>query len=293
MDFKNLKSFIVVAETGNFTRAANILGYSQSTVSFQIKQLETELNCKLFDRINHKIELTSKGYEVLKFAYEVTNLESKLCEKIESSTEISGMVSLATADSLGSIIFDNGFKEFRNKFPNISIKVTSGATKDLFRMLNHNEADLVLTLDRHIYSNKYNILKEVSMPVKFVCHKDNPLANKKNISLSEIAKYPFILTEKGVSYRGILEEQLSEANIEISPVLEIGNTDLICSLVLENMGISFLPKYVTEKYIQDKKLAYIDVKDIKVIVWKQLLCRKDKWISPEIKCFIDFCIDKL
>lgn len=79
MDFKNLKSFIVVAETGNFTRAANILGYSQSTVSFQIKQLETGLNCKLFDRINHKIELTSKGYEVLKFAYEVTNLESKPC----------------------------------------------------------------------------------------------------------------------------------------------------------------------------------------------------------------------
>ena len=67
MDIKNLTTFIHVAELGSFTKAAEALGFSQSTVSFQIKQLETELNSQLFERINHTVVLTEKGQESIKF----------------------------------------------------------------------------------------------------------------------------------------------------------------------------------------------------------------------------------
>ena len=68
MEIRNLITFVQVAELNSFTKAAKALGYSQSTVSFQIKQLETELNCMLFERINHTISLTEKGREVLAYA---------------------------------------------------------------------------------------------------------------------------------------------------------------------------------------------------------------------------------
>lgn len=61
MDIKNLITFIHVAELNSFTKTAETLGYSQSTISFQIKQLETELDVQLFDRINHTVVLTEKG----------------------------------------------------------------------------------------------------------------------------------------------------------------------------------------------------------------------------------------
>ena len=65
MEIRNLITFVQVAELNSFTKAAKALGYSQSTISFQIKQLETELDCLLFERINHTISLTEKGRELL------------------------------------------------------------------------------------------------------------------------------------------------------------------------------------------------------------------------------------
>ena len=70
MELRNLITFIHVSELGSFTKAADELGYSQSTISFQIKQLEDELGCLLFDRINHTITLTERGRDLLSYARE-------------------------------------------------------------------------------------------------------------------------------------------------------------------------------------------------------------------------------
>ena len=77
MDIKNLITFIHVAERNSFTKAGAVLGFSQSTVSFQIKQLEAELGVQLFERINHTVVLTEKGREVLKFAQTVQSDDQK------------------------------------------------------------------------------------------------------------------------------------------------------------------------------------------------------------------------
>ena len=71
MELRNLITFINVTELGSFTKAAEQLGYSQSTVSFQIKQLEDELGCLLFERINHTITLTERGRELVSYAHQV------------------------------------------------------------------------------------------------------------------------------------------------------------------------------------------------------------------------------
>ena len=87
MEIKNLISFINVAELGSFTRAAEILGYSQSTVSFQIKQLEDELGCLLFERINHTITLTERGHELVAYAHQVLTLTDEFKEKLSAQED--------------------------------------------------------------------------------------------------------------------------------------------------------------------------------------------------------------
>ena len=67
------------------------------------------------------------------------------------------------------------------------------------------------------------------------------------IPIEKLIKQPFILTEKGMSYRRFMDERLAEMCLEIHPILEIGSTSLICSLVEQGVGISFLPDFVTEK----------------------------------------------
>ena len=92
MDMKNLAAFVQVAELHSFTKAAAKLGFSQSTISFQIRQLEAELDTRLFDRINHTVVLTEKGKEVLGYAYQILQLTQKMTANMQAPQNVSGHI---------------------------------------------------------------------------------------------------------------------------------------------------------------------------------------------------------
>ena len=92
MEIKNLITFVNVAEHNGFTKAAQVLGYTQSTVSFQIKQLEDELGCLLFERINHTITLTENGKQLMQYAHKIIGLSEELKQSVSASNEISGSI---------------------------------------------------------------------------------------------------------------------------------------------------------------------------------------------------------
>ena len=100
MELRNLITFTHVAELGSFTKAAERMGYSQSTVSFQIKQLEEELGCLLFERINHTIALTQRGHELMNYAHRVRMLTDEFKEQLEKDEAITGHIHMVTPDSL-------------------------------------------------------------------------------------------------------------------------------------------------------------------------------------------------
>lgn len=292
MDIRNLTTFIYVAELNSFTKAAEKLGYSQSTVSFQIKQLEAELDTLLFERINHTVALTEKGRSVLKYAHQINELTRTLKETVQEERAAGGHVRLAMADSLCDSLLGEGFLSFRKKYPGISLKITAAVTEEMFRLMDHNEADVILTLDNHIYNTEYVIVREEKIGMHFVAGIGNPLAGLESILVEELVGQPFILTEKGMSYRRLMDEKLAGMSLEIQPVLEIGSAGLICSLVEQGVGISFLPDYVTEKGISSGKMTYLRVSDFEIEIWKQLLYHRDKWVSPQMESVIQYCVNR-
>lgn len=289
MDVKNLRTFIQVAQLNSFTKAAAELGYSQSTISFQIRQLETELNAQLFERINHTVVLTQRGREVLAYAHEISRLAQELEESMQKEEAVRGHVRLALADSLCDSLLYGGFAEFRSRWPQVTLKIIPAGTEEMFRLLNHNEADAILTLDNHIYDTDYIIVREERVGVHFVAGADCPLAQRREISAEELAEYPFLLTEKGMSYRRMMDEKLAAQNLEIHPVLEVGSVSLICHLVEQGAGIAFLPDYATAKAVESGRLVHLNVKDFEVEVWKQLLYHRDKWVSPQMRTLLQYC----
>lgn len=292
MDIKNLTTFIHVAEIGSFTKAAQKLGFSQSTVSFQIKQLESELQAQLFERINHTVVMTETGREVLKYAYEISELTQKLKENMSDESNREGHIRLATADSLCHSLLKEGFFEFRRRHSGIALKIIAAGTEEMFRLINQNEVDAILTLDNHIYNTEYVIACEEKVDMHFVVGAACPLRHKKSIAVTELINKPFILTEKNMSYRRMMDEKLAAMSLEVQPIMEIGNTNLICSLVEQGIGMSFLPDYVTAEGVKEGKIFYLDVEDFEIEVWKQLLHHRNKWISPQLKSVMQYCIDK-
>lgn len=293
MDLKNLKTFLYVAEQGSFTRAAELLEYSQSTVSFQIKQLEKELGVPLFERINHTVIMTAQGRLVMSYAQNICKLEEELHKALTNEQEISGEVRIVMANSLCSGIFNQKFVEFTKKYPGITLKVLTAGTEEMFWMLNHNEVDMVFTLDNHIYNSDYMIAYEKPVEAHFIANCDHMFAGKASLSINELLGQPFILTEKGMSYRKLMDEALAAKSLEIKPILEIGNAEQICELVSCQGGLSFLPDVLTEKYVNSGKLAYLKVEDLQINVWKQLLYHKDKWITPAMEKVMELCREEI
>ena len=286
MDFRALNTFIQIAEVGSFTRAAEKLGYAQPTVSLQIKQLESELGVQLFDRIGHTVSLTEGGREALSYAQRICHLSQEMAQGANMQYEPGGVIRLAMADSLCTPLIIKEFAKFRSLYPKISLKVTTAGTDALFRLLDHNEVDLVCTLDNHIYNTTYIISNEEKIGVHFVSSASNPLCEQGTVDIHDLMTQPFLLTEKGMSYRRLLDDYLARHSMEIQPVLEIGSADAICKLVEENMGISFLPDYVTENSVKAGSLVRLPVKDMDVELWKQLLYHRDKWVSLQMDALI-------
>ena len=287
MDLQSLNIFIHVAELNSFTKAGDVLGFSQPTVSFQIKQLEAELGVQLFDRIGHTIKLTDTGRKALNYAHKILNMSQEMITDNSESNDISGIVRLATADSLCAPLLSEWFLNFKNKYPNVALNIRTAGTGDLITLIDRNEVDIVCTLDSHIYITNYVILHEEPIDVHFVVSADSELAEKNEIEKEDLIRQPFLLTEKGMSYRRILDEELAKKSMEIIPVLEMSSADLLCKFVCENAGVSFLPDYVTDDAVNNGKIVRLNVKDFNIKIWKQLIHHKDKWISKPMQIVID------
>lgn len=291
MEIRNLRTFREVAERGSFTAAATALDYSQSTVSFQIRQLEEELGCLLFERMHHAISLTEQGQQLLNYAHNVLRLTEEFHQNMEVGGEPEGVVHIVAPDSVCESLLLSHYGEFYRRYPKISLKFSTGDTGDMFRMLDRNEVDVMLTLDRHVYGRDYIIAGEQPVKMHFVTRASSPLLQRDPLPLQDLTQEPLLLTEKGISYRHLLDKILAEKSLELQPALEIGRTDILVQ-VLKQYGVSLLPDFVTAAAVKAGELAYLPVTDMEIPVWKQLIYHRNKWISHSLRAFLDFVIEK-
>ena len=288
MELRNLITFIHVAELGSFTKTAEQLGYSQSTVSFQIKQLEDELGCLLFERINHTITLTERGHELVSYAHSIRTLTEDFKENLNKEDAYSGHIHIVTPDSICEEMITSHYIDFHEKYPSISVRFSTGDTTHMLEMLDHNEADAIITLDHRMYNKDYVIAKEEPLSMHFVANARSRFAVVKNLSVRDLVNEQFILTEYGQGYRKVFDRELAKKSLEITPSLEIGRTDIITSVLAEHDMISFLPDFVTKDLVAEGKLCYLNICDVNIEIWKQLIYHKNKWLSRSLKVFIEY-----
>lgn len=285
MELRNLITFIYVAEQSSFSKTANLLNYSQSTVTAQIQKLEEELDVLLFERINKTVRLTNVGQEFLRYAQKIIRTSEDAKIALKNLPMESGELRIATSESIATEFFPKILADFHRHYPKVNIILYTAGTDTLFYKLRHNEADLVYTLDKRIYSSEIVTVMEKIEEVFFVASPKNPLANKKCL-IEELMTQKFLLTEKDMSYRKHLEEYLSSKSLEIQPILELGNVEILKDLVEKNIGISFLPKFTVKQNLQENSLVKIEIPEV-FNVWRQLIYHKHKWITAPMKAMIN------
>lgn len=291
MELRNMKTFLRVAELQSFTRAAEELGYSQSTVTVQIKQLEQELDVLLFERIGKNVRLTEPGRIFRNHAREILHAVDLVKPAIGGAQQASGYLRIGTVDSLCINRMPQVLKEFRKHCPLVETVVKTGSNEALYDMLQKNEVDLIYFLDRRQYRDDWVKVMEKEEKAYFVAAVDHPLAKSGLVTLTEILAEPLILTEKGMSYRRSLEVVVAREELELKPVLEMANTDIIVNLVSNNAGVTYFPEFIFDKYVKTGELAVIPCDIDAESVWSQLVYHRDKLMTPQMKVCMDILQD--
>ncbi|WP_445400608.1 DNA-binding transcriptional regulator HcaR [Zobellella sp. An-6] len=247
MELRHLRYFVTVAEELSFSKAASRLYTSQPSLSQQIKDLETELGVKLFNRTKRKVELTEEG--------EVFLRETRLTlAQAEKAVSITRQVAQAKAFRLaiGFVpvaemnVFPHILPAFRILYPDLSVELKSLNNQQQIERLRNGELDITFTRDdvQDEEIDSFLILKE---PLKFLVPKNHPLAAYKVVPVRMLDHQDFIIVNPSESlplYNLILA--FAEQNhIHLNIVQQADNILLNINLVNIGMGCSILPTYIT------------------------------------------------
>ncbi len=287
MEFRQLKTFITAARLESFSKAAQILGYSQSAVTVQIRLLEEELGVRLFYRLGKGISLTAQGKQFFRQSQLILKEVNQAKEMAAKEGELKNPLHIGTLESLCSAKLPGVLAYFRASHPQVSIKITTAPPARLYEMLEHNLLDLIYLLDRARFNEDWEKVMEKREPMVFVTSPDFWGGRKRQVPLKNLVKEPFFLTEKNENYRRELDSFLEERSLSLTPALEISNTDFLIRQLKENGGISYLPLFAAREGIEKGELVSLETDGPQVFMYQQIFYHKSKWKTREMDAFIE------
>ncbi len=236
MDFKILKSFLAICETGNITRAAEALFISQPALTRQIKDLESELQCKLFDRNTRSLSLTKKGWQFQKRAKELLALE-KLVQKemAEEPGMLHGVVRIGCVESSAMALLAKKIKAFSKTHPGVQFQVHSADGDDLRTFLDAEALDMAIFIEPVETAKYTRIPLHVKERWGLIVKANDPLATKASISPQELSKLPLMLPRRFI----VIDEIKSWLKMQDDNLNIVGFINLLSNgldLVREGIG---------------------------------------------------------
>ena len=225
--------------------------------------------------------------EFTSYANEIMGAANRARFFAKEKGELDGTLRIGGVESVCTAMLPDFLLTFHSSYPRVKITIKSGTTEELMEMARSNEIDFVFTLDRKICSGEWVKVVERKEHILFVTLAEQLQERKEQIPIQELVKKPFLLTELGAAYQYELERLLSERDLEIMPILEIGNTETIIHLLKKGMGLSFLPAFTVKEELEKKRFSEVRTNLPSVVMYSQLLYCRNKWVTQEMQKFAE------
>ena len=297
MELREIETFLAIVEYGTFSRAAEHLGYSQSAVTVQMRQLEQELGVRLFDRILRGVVLTEQGrafaFHANEIAGAVHSARRAVAAPTEGAHELTGVIRLGSAESISTALLPELLISFHERCPHVQVVVSATRRERMVEGLRNNTLDLLLTMERRVCEPGIHVEALRCEPVVFVAapHLVETLRNggagsERTCSPENLVGLPFVLTERGESYRLELDRLLAERDLAITPLVEAGNTETLVHLAERGVGATFVPRFSAAAELSRGTLVEMSCDVPAVEMESQLLWHNQKWLAPHLAEFI-------
>jgi DNA-binding transcriptional LysR family regulator len=266
MEMSQLRAFRVVAETLNFTRAAERLHLTQAAISHQIKALETELGEPLFIRLKRGVQLSAAGVIALEYAERILDDAEALREQVSGAERaLVGRVRAAAATQAFVHLFAGLFESFMRANPQIelSFRTTVSTEQTLSDVLGGTTDVGFASLPN--YPPALQVVELFEDELVLVAGRQHRLAQQDGsganvvVALKEIERERFVMFERGTSIRRTTEDFFKRAEICPAHALESNDTYFMKRMIEHGLGISLLPSWAVRDEVEAGQLARLEI----------------------------------
>lgn len=293
MEIRQLKTFMSIVKLGNFSQAAQYLGYTQSTVTTHIQLLEKEFNTVLFERFGHQLMLTTDGERLYDYAEQITKLAEDTKNQLENFDAPHGPLTIGMPESLCVYYLTDVLKEYASLYPEVELKLKLGIGSDFRNLLRKNMMDLAFLLEKKPHDSDLVCQFLWPEPVVMVASRQHPLTSCSCIEVKDLRNHTLILTESGSNYQSVLKETLAKASVQPQSILEIGQIEILKQFVSDGLGITLLPQAAVQRDLDTGTLVALPWQGRDLNVSAHLVYHKDKWLSQAIRSFIKLVQERL
>jgi LysR family transcriptional regulator, low CO2-responsive transcriptional regulator len=284
---RQLKVFEAVARNLSFSRAAEELHLTQPAVSTQVRKLEEHAGLPLFEQLGKKIHLTPAGAQMLQSSRAIIQQFQEVEEAMTQFKGVSGGKLNVTVISAGDYFFPRLLVEFARRHSGVTLNFGVCNREELLGQLAENRTDLAIMVRPPLDADT---LAEAFAPHPYVvvAAPDHPLAAKKRIPVSRIAREPFIVREKGSDTWNSMEDAFGTHLAQLNIAMEIKSTETIKQAVMAGMGVSFLSAHTISRELQAGSLAVLDVQGFPLMLNWYVVHRRSKRLPPVAQAFKRF-----
>lgn len=239
MDIKKLQLLMDVAETNNFTKSGERMGYTQSGVSHILKSVENEIGFPLFIRSKQGVKLTNNAESILPYIRSMLSVYESFEQTVSDLNGLeTGRLVIATFASIAINWLPPIIHRFGELYPSIDINLIEGGTDDIVKWIEEDRADFGFISKRHI--NALNWISLYEDPLVAVVPRDYPTPDNNIFPIKNFNGKDFIISAHGIDY----DIHHAIKSSEIKPNMKFSATydHTIISMVSSNLGISILPK---------------------------------------------------
>lgn len=287
MEINKYVLFADIAETKNFTRSGEKMGYTQPGVSHILKSMEQELGFPLFNRTRQGIELTANAEVLLPIIRRMLSINEQLEQTVASLNGLDiGHLTIASFASTSRMWLPKVLNRFQHQYPGIEVELLEGGTDEIINWINNSIADFGLMSRRN--TDDLEWIHIADDPLIAVLPKNYVGENVDSFPITRMHQQPFIISAEGTDYD--IHYALDDSGVVPNMKFSSKDDSAIVSMVSNNLGLSILPKLVVEGIDFDYLALPLDPPYSREL---GVAYRASTALSPAARHFIDLLIEEI
>jgi DNA-binding transcriptional LysR family regulator len=293
VDLRQLEVFARVVELRSFSRAAEALHLTQSTVSEHVRLLEEEIGARLFDRLGRETLPTRAGELLFGYAQRMLSLRVEAVQGLQQFLgQVAGTLTVGASTIPGEYVLPPLIGAFREKFPRVSIALQISDTRGIVEAVLEGRVELGMVGARP----DQRVLQAVElMPDELVVvvPPGHAWVGRKEVTVADLKSEPLIVREPGSGSREAVEKALEAAGLGLDGlrvIAEIGSTSAIKQAVKASMGVSLMSRRAVEDEARSGLLGCVKIKDLPVTRHFYVVTHANRSRSPLCQAFLDFLL---